>query len=175
VVEDRSGAALVALVAEAAKKSSVSWLTVGDERARAVWHGWSGDAAYVVTGGIEQSVPGLADASSALLTLRSKDKGGRIVAVRVDVTRVEPGSEEWDRVVPELHAKRLSPPDGEGQPARWARDSVVLRLAPTAQAPERPGHLSSRSHAAPPPDSPATTVGRKPLLVGRPPKPRQAR
>ena len=172
MVEDRSGAALAALVAEAAKKSTVSWVTVGDERARAVWHAWSGDAMYVVTGGIEQPVPGLATASSALVTLRSKDKGGRIVSVVVDVTRVEPGTEEWDRVVPELHSKRLSPPDGEAQPARWARESVVLRLAPTGEAPERPGHFSARSHAAPPPDSPATTVGRKPLLIGRRPRPR---
>lgn len=172
MVEDRSAAELAAVVAELAKKSAVSWVTVGDERPRAVWHGWIGDAMYVVTGGIEQAVPGLATAATALVTLRSKDKGGRVVSVVADVVPVEPGSEEWDRVVPELHAKRLSPPDGEDQPARWARESVVLRLAPTAQAPERPGHLSTRSHAAPPPDSPATTVGRKPLLIGRRPKPR---
>ena len=172
MVEDRSAVALAALVAEAAKKSAVSWVSVAGERPRAVWHGWSGDAMYVVVGGIEQSVPGLVEASSAVVTLRSKDKGGRIVSVVVDVSKVDPDGDEWARVVPELHGKRLSPPDGEAQPQRWARESAVLRLSPTPEAPERPGHLSTRSHAAPPPDSPATTVGRKPLLIGRRPRPR---
>ena len=51
----------------------------------------------------------------------------------------------------ELHAKRLNPPDGEAQPARWARESRVARIEPTGQLVEAPGHLSHRSHAAEPP------------------------
>jgi hypothetical protein len=172
VVEDRSAATFAALVAEAAKKSAVLWVTVGDGRARAAWHVWSGDAVYVVTGGIEQALPDLAPGAPAQVTLRSKDKGGRLLTLAVDVTAVEPGSEEWERVVPGLHAKRLNPPDGEAQPQRWARESRVWRLAPTGAASERPGHQSSGSHAAAPPGSPATTVGPKPLLIGRAPRPR---
>lgn len=172
MVEDRTDAAMAALIEEAAKKSAVLWVQVGDNRERAAWHVWSGGAVYLVTGGDEQSVPGLAVAATALVTLRSKDKGGRLLTFVADVSSVEPAGDEWARVVPELHAKRLNPRDGEAQPARWARESRVWRLAPTGEVPQRPGHISSRSHAGPPPGSPATTVGPKPLLVGRKPKAR---
>jgi hypothetical protein len=35
--------------------------------------------------------------------------------------------------VPLLHATRLNAPDGEDQPHRWARDSLVLCLTPTGE------------------------------------------
>jgi len=37
--------------------------------------------------------------------------------------------------VPLLHARRLNPPDGAAQPARWAASSLVLRLMPTGSLP----------------------------------------
>jgi hypothetical protein len=80
---------------------------------------------------------------------------------------VAPTDAAWDVVVPELHAKRLNPPDGEQQPARWARESRVVRIEPTGRLVEGPGHLSHRSHAAEPPSSPATTRGPLPFIVGR--------
>jgi hypothetical protein len=50
-----------------------------------------------------------------------------------DVEQVRPGTPAWDEVVPLLHAKRLNPPDGDAQLARWARESLVLRLTPTGE------------------------------------------
>ena len=67
----------------------------------------------------------------------------------------------------ELHAKRLNPPDGEEQPARWAaRVAWSPRLDPTGELVEGPGHLPHRSHAAEPPGSPATTRGPLPFVAG---------
>jgi len=66
----------------------------------------------------------------------------RVVTWVADVSPVAPGSPLWDEVVPLLHAKRLNAPDGEEQPQRWARESVVLRFTPTGEtlplAPDSP-------------------------------------
>ena len=90
-----------------------------------------------------------------------------MVTFRATVTTVAPGDDAWDTVVTELHAKRLNPPDGEAQPARWARESRVVRIEPTGQLVEAPGHLSAPVARAEPPGSPATTRGRLPFVVGR--------
>jgi hypothetical protein len=161
-----------ALVEEAARKSAVLWLQPpGAVRAVPAWHVWSSaagpGAVYVVGGGAEQTLPPMPDGERVLVTVRSKDTGGRLVAFAATAERVHPGSEEWDAVVPELHAKRLNPPDGEEQPARWARESVVTRLRPTGEVPQAPGHLPTSSHAAEPPGSPATTRGALPFVLGR--------
>jgi len=37
--------------------------------------------------------------------------------------------------VPVLHAQRLNAPDGQEQPARWARESRVLTLLPDGEEP----------------------------------------
>ncbi|MFD5348029.1 hypothetical protein ACFWJY_30855, partial [Streptomyces anulatus] len=70
-----------ALVEEATKKSGLVWVR-GDGPARAVWHVWHDGAAHLVGGGPgEQPLPeGLADGGRAEVTVRSKDKGGRIGA-----------------------------------------------------------------------------------------------
>ena len=160
-----------ALVAEACAKSALVWLRApGEQRAHAAWHVWAEGAVCLVTGGAEQPLtdaPGLSEGSEVEVLVRSKDNGSRLVTFRATVTAVEPGTPQWDVVVPLLHAKRLNAPDGEEQPARWARESRVLRLDPTGQVLEQPGHLPTRSHAAEPPPSPATTRGRLPFVVGR--------
>jgi hypothetical protein len=160
-----------ALVAEACAKSALVWLRApGDQRSHAAWHVWAEGAVCLVTGGAEQlltDAPDLTDGSEVDVLVRSKDNGARLVAFRTAVSEVAPGTPEWDTVVPLLHAKRLNPPDGEEQPARWARESRVLRLVPTGQVLEQPGHLPSRSHAAEPPPSPAATRGALPFVVGR--------
>ena len=160
-----------ALVAEACAKSALVWLRApGEQRSHAAWHVWLDGAVCLVTGGAEQpltDLPGLVDGAAVDVLVRSKDDGSRLVAFRTTVTEIAPGDPLWDSVVPVLHAKRLNARDGEEQPARWARESRVLRLVPTGQVLEQPGHLPTRSHAAEPPPSPATTRGRLPFVLGR--------
>ena len=160
-----------ALVAEACGKSAMVWLRMpGSRRSHAAWHVWADGAVHLVTGGGEQpltDLPGLVDGAEVDVLVRSKDNGSRLVAFRTVVSDVRPGDDRWDTVVPLLHAKRLNAADGEQQPARWARESRVLRLEPTGQMMEPPGHLPTRSHAAEPPSSPATTPGPLPFYLGR--------
>jgi hypothetical protein len=168
VTGDRDAALAAALVDEACRKSSLLWLRPSStDHPVAVWHAVADGAAHVVGGGLEQRLPDLADGDEVEVTVRSKDTGGRLVSFVAVVREVRPEDPAWDTVVAELHAKRLNPPDGEDQPRRWARESRVLRLQPTGQVLERPGHLSHRSHAAEPPGSPATTRGPLPFVIGR--------
>jgi hypothetical protein len=80
---------------------------------------------YVVSGGLEQPLPETARAVVAVPV-------GREIGLRweADVTRVLPGTPLWDEVVPVLHTGRLNPPDGQDQPQRWARESIVQRFVP---------------------------------------------
>ncbi len=148
------------LVAEATSKAGLIWVApTGADRPHAAWHVWHDGAAYLVTGGLEQDLPGLDGANHATVTVASKDNGARLVTWRADVSRVEPGSRQWDEVVPVLQAKRLNAQDREQQPSRWARDSSVLRLRPNGSIIEAPGRASTDAHCAVPPASPATTRG----------------
>ncbi|EHM31072.1 MULTISPECIES: hypothetical protein [Streptomyces] len=120
-----------ALVEEATKKSGLVWVR-GDGPARAVWHVWHDGAAHLVGGGPgEQPLPeGLADGGRAEVTVRSKDKGGRIVAWSAASRFLPPRSEEWEAAVAELKGKRLNAPDAESMTERWARECTVVRLTP---------------------------------------------
>ncbi|GAA4482453.1 hypothetical protein GCM10023191_002680 [Actinoallomurus oryzae] len=162
---------IVALVEEATKKSGMLWLALPDlPYPRAAWHVWHayGDqsAAYVVTGGIEQPLPGLPEAERVTVTVRSKDKGGRLVSWIAAVEQVEPGSEEWEAVVPLLAKDRLNAPDGEHQTERWAKEAFVIRLTPTGEVAEAPGSMPDDYAAVRPAPSPATTTGHAPFMVG---------
>lgn len=119
------------LVEEAARKAAVAWLRPdGQARSYPVWCLWAGDALYVVSGPGEQAAPGLADAGTALVSLRG-DHGGRIVTWPAAASRIEPDSDEWQAVVPQLVAKRLNATGTTEQiAARWATGCVVTRLAP---------------------------------------------
>ena len=100
----------------------------GWEREHPVWHVWHDGRAYVVTGGAEQPFP---PCERAVVVVRSRARqGDRVAEWTAQVAAVDVGSPEWDEVVPLLHARRLNAPDGEEQPARWARESTVLRLRP---------------------------------------------
>lgn len=168
MTEDHDAALASALVEEACRKSALVWLRrPQDAHASAAWHVLVDGAVHVVGGGQEQRLPEVADGDELEVTVRSKDTGGRLLRYRATVRTVLPGTEEWDAVVPELHAKRLNPQDGEEQPARWARESTVLRLDLAGRPIEAPGRLSNRSHAAEPVDSPATTRGPLPFVLGR--------
>ena len=152
-----------ALVEEATKKSGLIWVKGPGVPARALWHVWHEGAACVVGDGPgEQPLPGLTDGGSAEVTVRSKDKGGRLVSWSAKVVELASDSEQWEAAVAELKGKRLNAPDGEAMPARWARECRVLRLEPTgATAPLPDGSLAE----APLP-SPATT--RQPIPAGLP-------
>jgi hypothetical protein len=156
------------LVVEATKKSGLIWVAVpGRSRAVAAWHLWREDAAYLVTGPGEQEVPGLTEATNCDVTVRSTDKGGRVVTWRAAVSRVEPGSPGWTDVVPGLLASRLNLPDAAGAEQRWAETCAVLKLRPTGDLPEAGPTLPSGSLATAPPPSPARTPTRVPFTVGR--------
>ncbi|MET9452409.1 hypothetical protein [Streptomyces cinerochromogenes] len=153
-----------ALIEEASKKSGLIWVRgAGTPAARALWHVWHEGAVCVVGDGPgEQPLEGLADGGSAEVSVRSKDKGGRLVTFPVTVSELASGSEEWEAAVAELKGKRLNAPDGEQMPARWARECRVLRLVPTGPvAPLPTGDLAES-----PVPTPATT--RRPVPAGLP-------
>ncbi|MHB9859254.1 hypothetical protein [Streptomyces sp. YIM S03343] len=153
----------LALVEEAAKKSGLVWVEVPGGRARALWHVWHEGAAYVVGDGPgEQPLAPLADGGTAEVTVRSKDKGGRLVTWSARVTELTAGSAEWEAAVAELKGKRLNAPDGETMTERWARECRVLRLTPTGAT----AALPDSSLAAAPAPSPVTT--RRPIPAGLP-------
>lgn len=165
-------AVLTALVEEACRRSGLVWLQIaGGDRAHAAWHTWHDGAVHVVTGGAEQPLPGLVDACMAggrvRVTVPSKETRGRLVTWVAKASTLAPGSREWVAAAAALHATRLNAPDGEEQPARWARESTLVRLEPTAEVPEHPGAAPTGSHAAPPAPSPATTRGKLPFVLGR--------
>ncbi|MFC8433469.1 hypothetical protein [Streptomyces sp. NPDC057253] len=152
-----------ALVEEATKKSGLVWVKGPGTPARALWHVWHEGAACLVGDGPgEQPLPGLADGAGAEVTVRSKDKGGRLVSWAARVVELAPGSEAWQAAVGELKGKRLNAPDGEAMTDRWARECRVLRLEPTGAL----GALPDGDLAEPPLPTPATTRG--PIPAGLP-------
>lgn len=162
-----------ALVEEATRKSGLIWVrgsgvpSLDDrgpgEPARALWHVWHDGAACLVGDGPgEQPLHGLVDGREAVVTVRSKDKGGRLVSWCATVVELAPGSEEWGAAVGELKGKRLNAPDGEAMTERWARECRVVRLEPTGSI----AALPDGSLAAVPVPTPATT--RQPVPAGVP-------
>ncbi len=152
-----------ALIEEATKKSGLIWVKGPGGPARALWHVWHEGAACVIGDGPgEQPLPGLADGGPAEVTVRSKDKGGRLVSWAATVVELPPDTEAWTGAVAELKGKRLNAPDGEAMTGRWARECRLLRLEPTgATAPLPDGSLAE----APLP-TPVTT--RRPVPAGLP-------
>ncbi|KUJ64294.1 hypothetical protein ACZ90_56915 [Streptomyces albus subsp. albus] len=165
-----------ALIEEATKKSGLIWVA-GDHRSpdghradgavapRSLWHVWHDGAVYLVGGPGEQPLDGLGlvDGGTAEVTVRSKDKGGRLVGWRARVSEPAVRGEEWTAAVEELKGKRLNAPDAERIADRWAADCRVLRLepldGPVAELPD--GSLSAR-----PLPSPAIT--RRPMPAALP-------
>jgi hypothetical protein len=160
---------LATIIDEASKKSGLIWVrpTGHGHHAQAVWHVWQDGAAWVLSGGIEQPVPDLG--TRAYVTVRSKDKGSRLVTWVADAARVVPESQEWQDVTPTLLAKRLNLPDGDEAPVRWARECTLWRLTPTGEVTESPDEPSTTSHAVAPPPTKARSHVPRPLhLRGRP-------
>jgi hypothetical protein len=164
---------LPALIAELAAKSDLVWVRVPERPPQPLWNVWHDDAITVVTGGIEQHDPGLAHGGSAEVILRSRDNWARQVTVTAVVERLEPGTDAWAGAASALHPKRLNPPDGEAQPERWALESTLWLLRPTAEVAEQPGAMSDDAHRAEPVVTEATTLTRMPFHAGRATKKRR--
>ncbi|WP_084957466.1 hypothetical protein [Thermoactinospora rubra] len=116
------------VIEEGAKKSSVLWLVL--DRPRLAWHTWHEGALYVVTGGGEQHLPGLAERRTVEVILRSKDNGARLVTFEADVEVVDQAAEP--EPVAALAKERLNALDGEHLTERWAQEATVARLRPRA-------------------------------------------
>ncbi|MEU8873508.1 hypothetical protein AB0D24_20475 [Streptomyces javensis] len=155
-----------ALLEEAAKKSALIWVQGTEGAPRALWHIWHEGAVCLVGDGPDEQPLrdlGLTDGGSATVTVRSKDKGGRLVSWSARVAELPPGGEAWTAAVDELKGKRLNAADADHIAERWARECRVLRLEPT------PGALAEHptgSLAAAPLPSPAIT--RRPIPAALP-------
>ncbi|MFB9237154.1 hypothetical protein ACFFWC_16590 [Plantactinospora siamensis] len=155
------------MLAEAVRKASVAWIAVGDGPAYAVWCVPVDDALYVVTGPGEQSLPGLAEADAAVVTLRG-DHGGRIVSWPAQVGRLTPADEAWAAVAPQVAAKRLNSPEPAPRLVeRWAAECVLSRLTPAAAPPTTGDALPAGSLAATPRETPAVRRTRRPFRLHR--------
>ena len=128
---------LRALVTESAKKSRVCWLSWGSGAPRLAWHAWYDDALVVVTGDPGQVLPGLEDAGTVEVTLRSKDTGGRLVCWTGTATVVDPEDEQWDAHAAALVAVRLNLPDPAAATAGWRTGATIVRIAPAVATQER--------------------------------------
>lgn len=171
MVADPQDLADLALVAEASRKTSLLWLRLpGGAAPRAAWHVWHDGAAYVVHGvdatSDEQQLPGLDEAASVEITVRSKDTGGRAVVWTARPFVVRPDDEGWEAAAQALAGERLNAGNAETLTQRWAQSARIVRLEPVGGAVEAPGRMSTNAHAAAPQPTPATTRGPLPFVVG---------
>jgi hypothetical protein len=143
-----------ALIEEATRKSGLVWVN-----GQALWHVWIDGAMYVLGGGpTEQPLPaGLTDGGTAAVTVRSKDKGGRLITWTARAALLDPDSEPWSAAVAELRTKRLNSADADTVAARWARECALFRLTPDGDPSETPAAMPDTSGAAVPLPTPATT------------------
>ncbi|MFF4161180.1 hypothetical protein [Streptomyces sp. NPDC001678] len=153
-----------ALIEEATKKSGLIWVKGPAGPSRALWHVWHEGAAHLVGGPGEQPVDelGLTEGATATVTVRSKDKGGRLVSWTASVSELPAHGEEWTAAVTELKGKRLNAPGAEQLEERWAKECRVLRLTPSGATADLPDD----SLAAVPLATPATT--REPMPAALP-------
>lgn len=156
-----------AVLAEAARRSGLVWVAVPGELPRPAWHVWHDGAVWLLvargTDSPEQALPGLLESERAQVTVRSRDKGGRLATCEATVRVLDAGSPAWSELVPLLLDKRLNVPGGvAAAPDRWERECALVRLEPVLPLAEGPGALPTGSHAAPPRPSPARTPTPRP-------------
>ncbi|MEV7808258.1 hypothetical protein AB0O28_35450 [Microbispora sp. NPDC088329] len=121
----------LSVIEEGAKKSNVLWLGL-PSGPRLAWHVWHDGAVYVVTGGEEQSLPGLSEVAAGRgeieVVLRSKDNGAELVRFPAVAEVVDQAAAP--EAVAALAKERLNARDAAGLTARWAERSTVVRLVP---------------------------------------------
>ncbi|HEX3732561.1 MAG TPA: hypothetical protein VHU91_06555 [Mycobacteriales bacterium] len=122
------------------KKAGLIWLQLDDRSPIGAWHVWHGDVCYVLHGGNEQRVPGLAEAARCRVITRSASTRARTAEWAAAVTTVAPNSREWTEVAPLLLANRLNLTDHDTALERWAAECTVSRLE-LALTPEDPAIL----------------------------------
>jgi hypothetical protein len=139
--------ARLALIAEAARRSRVSWLSYGyggeqTVRDRLVWHVWHDEALVVLSGADqdgsatgagavpEQVLPGLDRATTAEVTLRSRDTGGLLVTWLGTVAVVRSGTDRWEEHAAALLGVRLNLPDPAATRRAWAERGTIVRVSP---------------------------------------------
>ena len=126
-----------AVLDEALKKSTVVWVDVPGEggtdgRAVPVWYGVLDGRVYVLVGGSEQHVPGLAEATRVVLIARSKEQQSLVAEVEASA-RVVPGSDPlFAKVAPVLLPRRLNLRDGEQAVDRWRQECTLVELTPSS-------------------------------------------
>ncbi|WP_326563125.1 hypothetical protein [Micromonospora sp. NBC_01796] len=150
------------------KKAAMAWVSVDGGPGLALWCMPLEGALYVVSGPGEQAAPGLADTTTAAVTLRG-DHGGRIVTWPAEVTRLLPGTEQWEASAPLVAAKRLNAAGTATELIeRWAASGCALnRLAPAGAPLAEGASLPNGSEAATPRESPAVRQTRKPFRLHR--------
>lgn len=153
------------LLAAAAGKAGLIWVTAPGGRSQALWHVWHFGLIAVVVGGEEQKDP-IGLARRVRVTVPSKDNRARLVTFDALVEQVRPGEERWEQVTFALKAGRLNAVDADTLVDRWAAGSRVLLLQPLDELVEKPGGYDDSSGAAPPPPTPATTVTWRPFHAG---------
>ena len=149
---------LPALIAELANKSDLVWVTVPGRPAQPLWNVWHDDAIAVVTGGIEQNDPGLADGGTVELILRSKENRARQIVVTATVEQLDPD-------VRCVGGGRVGASPQAAEPARWREPNPNAGLARARsgccvrqqRSTEQPGAMSDDSHRAEVVETEATT------------------
>ena len=122
---------------EALKKSTVVWVEVPGEggtggRAVPVWYGTLDGRVYVLVGGSEQHVAGLAEATRVVLAARSKEQQSLVAEVEASARVVAPNDPLYARVAAVLVPRRLNLRDGEQAVDRWRKESTLVELTPSS-------------------------------------------
>jgi hypothetical protein len=132
-----SGGSETDVLEEALKKSTVVWVEVPGEggtdgRAVPVWYGTLDGRVYVLVGGSEQHVSGLAEATRVLLVARSKEQQSLVAEVEASARVVDPKDPLYARVASVLLPRRLNLRDGEQAVDRWRKECTLVELTPSS-------------------------------------------
>ncbi len=128
------GAGVFREAADAAlKKSAVCWLSIpqkaGGSVTRPAWYVQQGPKLFVIKGGDEQQLPGLEEASSVTVTVKSKDVKATIGTTIADV-RIVDDPEEFEKIAALGMGTRLNLKDGDQALQRWKDTCVLAELTP---------------------------------------------
>jgi hypothetical protein len=132
-----SGTSETDVLDEALKKSTVVWVEVPGEggtdgRAVPVWYGTLDGRVYVLAGGSEQHVAGLAEATRVVLVARSKEQQSLVAEVEASARVVAPDDPLYARVASVLVPRRLNLRDGEEAVDRWRKECTLVELTPSS-------------------------------------------
>jgi hypothetical protein len=115
-------------------KGTIAWLGVTDAKGREttkpIWYGYDRGLVYVLVGPDEQEIPGMKEAGTARLLVRSKEKQSLVGQMECGV-RALPKGPEWDTIARDvLVGRRLNLTDGERAIDRWRRTCEIYVLTP---------------------------------------------